>query len=60
MITYPEQIIVERDGTLLGETGNSAWFNPARTHRYLLTRSWSPAPLMTWLLLNPVNRRRVR
>lgn len=53
MITYPEPIIVERDGTLLGETGSSAWFNEARTHRYLLTRSWSAAPLMTWLLLNP-------
>jgi hypothetical protein len=53
MITYPEPIIVERDGTLLGESGGSAWFNEPQTHRYLLTRSWSAAPLMTWLLLNP-------
>jgi hypothetical protein len=34
-------------------SGDVAVFNPERTHRYLLTRYWSDAPPMAWLLLNP-------
>ena len=49
---YPELIIVDTGGALFG-LGASAWFNEAGTHRYLLTRSWSDAPLMTWIMLNP-------
>ena len=31
-----------------------AAFNEARTHRYLLARSWQPGlPVMTWIMLNP-------
>lgn len=50
---WPEVLVTEHEDTLLGEAGGSAWFNEAKTHRYLLTRTWADGPLMTWVMLNP-------
>lgn len=49
---YPEVITIETGDALFG-LGASAWFNETRTHRYLLTRSWSASHVMTWIMLNP-------
>ena len=34
-------------------SGNVAVFSPDLTHRYLLTRYWSEAPPLAWIMLNP-------
>lgn len=48
-----EPFIVERDDSLLGDSG-SAWFSQDRRYRYMLTRRWSdPHAWMTFLMLNP-------
>jgi hypothetical protein len=44
-------LISEIDDALI--SGGSAWFSDDRAYRYLLTRTWGTAPLMTWIMLNP-------
>jgi hypothetical protein len=50
---WPEPLVVERGPELLFGEPDEAWFNEARTHRYLLTRRWSEGDPMTVIGLNP-------
>jgi hypothetical protein len=50
---WPEPLVCDTAEDL---TGGVSWatFNEARTHRYLLARSWQEnLPVMTWIMLNP-------
>lgn len=50
---WPEPLVCDRVEDLAGMVSRAA-FNEARTHRYLLARSWQPdLPVMTWIMLNP-------
>jgi hypothetical protein len=54
MITdWPEPLVIDQGPeTLFGEP-DEAWFNLARTHRYLLTRRWGEGEPMNVIGLNP-------
>lgn len=47
-----ERCVEDRDTDLFGTTA-SATFNEARTHRFLLTRSWGEGPPAVFVMLNP-------
>jgi len=50
---WPEPLVCDYAEDLAGMTSRAV-FNEARTHRYLLARSWQPdLPVMTWIMLNP-------
>jgi hypothetical protein len=48
-----ERCVTDRSSSLFGTTA-TATFNEARTHRFLLTRTWDEdGPVMAWVMLNP-------
>jgi hypothetical protein len=50
---WPEPLVIDQGPPILGCAPPEAWFNEARTHRYLLTRCWGDGPVMTLIGLNP-------
>jgi len=53
-ISWPEPIVIDRaPAPLPGLEPDEAWFNEARTHRYLLTRRWGDGEPMNVIGLNP-------
>jgi hypothetical protein len=52
-IDWPEPLVIDRGPEMLFGEPDEAWFNMARTHRYLLTRRWGDGDPMTVIGLNP-------
>jgi hypothetical protein len=50
---WPEPLVIDRGPVPLFGEPDEAWFNYARTHRYLLTRRWGDGDPMTVIGLNP-------
>ena len=53
LVDWPEPLVIDRGPASLFGEPDEAWFNMARTHRYLLTRRWGDGDPMTVIGLNP-------
>ena len=54
MTGWPEPLVIDQaPAPLPGLEPDEAWFNEARTHRYLLTRRWGDGDPMNVIGLNP-------